>query len=996
MKDVNVKAFFHRRTFWTAAVLATSWLAPVFGIGMLRESAAAAMDIVKSGQPAAVIVVPDKPLPVVAAVAEELQYHVRKASGAKLEVVKESAAPDRAAKVFLGATQAAAQAGLRVTDTTPNAFQIKLVGQSLFILGDDSDGPVFGSLQNNRTHVGTLFGVYEFIQKQMGARWLWPGELGEVIPPTRDIAVQKWDQSGQPPFVHTRWRDGLTVDPNGWSSPKAQAKYMRDQSKWLRRHRFALGVNMDAGHSFGDWWDRFSKDHPEYFNLLPDGTRRSDPTYFGGDKTLISMSVGEPALWRQKVADWRARRAPQVPWIVASENDTDGKCVCEKCLALDEPDPDSKIPFDQRVMVAKERFAKGDRQWTSALGSLSDRYARYYLAVQKEAEKFDPHAVVIGYAYADYWKPPRNTKLNDRIVIGIVPDLMYPWTKEKLAGVRAQWDGWAATGARLLLRPNYMFDGHNLPVFYARKLGDDFSYAAAHGMIGTDFDSLTGQWATQGPNLYMLARLHDDPRMTVDAALDEYYSAFGKAADAVRACFAHWERVSDAVTDNLAKQADLHFSHFYRDADRIFTPAVMATGHTLLAKAEAAASGDSIAAARVDFLGKGLKNAELTLAVQRAYRQYQKDGRIAGFAAALQELDDFRARIEGESGANMAFLRWAENRTWQRELVKLAGSPGTRLDDPWAFAWDPKNEGVAQGWFAEGFDASKWLSADTTRPWEEQDAGKAWKAEHGADYNGFAWYRKTFNVPKAAGSQRAGLLFGAVAKACVIWVNGQKVFDRPYPRQEDAKSWADAFEVDVSNAVRNDRPNTLAVRVENKAGAGGGVCKPVRLLISLAPLKPELNLVPNGGFEQGETGWSKSTMFGKFDYSIDKSQPFNGHASARLACIATAEEEATQKFKTPAWARWCRWDIPVRPGKPHCFRVWVKTSPDFAGKVMIFLKTDQKEKTKTTSMLNTDGLWRELTIRDFVPTGDHAAVYLNVLDSTGKVWFDDVELSAQQ
>lgn len=650
------------------------WLVLVFGIATSCMSDASAMDIVKSGQPVAAIVIPDRPLPVVTAAAQELQYHVRKATGAKLDVVAESVATNQRPRIFLGPTRAAAEAGLTPHSWTPNAFQIKVIGSSLLIVGDDSDGPVFGIQRHNYTRVGTLFGVYEFLQKQLKTRWLWPGELGEVVPATPDVVVDHWDQSGRPPLVHARWRDeGIYVGgTDGWASPAARTKFFQEQSVWLRRHRFAMGTNMDMGHAFTQYWDRFSEEHPNYFNLLPDGSRRSDVTYFNGDKTLISMCVGNPDFHKQIISDWLAQRSPRKPNVVASENDTDGRCVCENCLAMDEPDPESRVPFDRRRAVAQERFAKRDRDWTSALGSLSDRYARYYLAVQKEAEKHDPNVIVMGYAYDNYRKPPRNTRLNDRIVIGVVPALMYPWTQAKRDEFRTQWDGWAATGVRLLLRPNYMDDGHCLPVFWARKLGEDFSYAAARGMVGSDFDALTGQWAVQGPNLYVLGRLHDDPRIAVETVLDEYYSAFGEAASAVGDYFAHWERVSDAVTEKLAQEADLHYAHFYRGADRVFTPTVMATGCHLLEKAEVAAQGDSVAAARVAFLGKGFQNAVLTLAVQRAYREYRQGGQIGRFAAALQELDTYRAQIEGTCVANMGFLRWAEKRTWDRELVKRA------------------------------------------------------------------------------------------------------------------------------------------------------------------------------------------------------------------------------------------------------------------------------------------------------------------------------------
>lgn len=64
----------------------------------------------------------------------ELQYHVRKASGAELRIVPESQRPESGACVFSGATKLACEAGVEVPADTPNAFVIQRIGNSLFIL----------------------------------------------------------------------------------------------------------------------------------------------------------------------------------------------------------------------------------------------------------------------------------------------------------------------------------------------------------------------------------------------------------------------------------------------------------------------------------------------------------------------------------------------------------------------------------------------------------------------------------------------------------------------------------------------------------------------------------------------------------------------------------------------------------------------------------------------------------------------------------------------
>lgn len=49
------------------------------------------------------------------------------------------------------------------------------------------------------------------------------------------------------------------------------------------------------------------------------------------------------------------------------------------------------------------------------------------------------------------------------------------------------------------------------------------------------------------------------------------------------------------------------------------------------------------------------------------------------------------------------------------------------------------------------------------------------------------------------------------------------------------------------------------------------------------------------------------------------------------------------------------------------------------------------EKTQEIKGLSTQGIWRELVAEGLKP-GEETAVYLNVMDSVGKVWFDDVQL----
>ena len=801
---------------WLVGWLAAAWVLTV----LVCPGCAEMVELTSSGQPTGVIVIAEHALPSVERAVWELQYHVKEASGATLEIVKENKlGRPRQNCVYLGQCQATKRAGIDPAGLGRNGFIIRTLGSDLFIAGRDEPGEWIGP--ERQVETGTLFGVYELLDTEMQVRWLWPGKMGEVIPKRSTIRIAEQDRAVTLPLAQTRIRAHGPVSTNleGWAKRSVHDRFLEDQQIWLRRHRFSWDGSLDIAHAFTHHWGRLGKSHPEYFNMLPDGTRRPDPYHVSGMGTLISMCVSNPALWQQIVDDHGAGR-----YIDVSENDTSGKCVCQRCLAWDVPVPlPDNIAWNERVDYAKKAFLEGDASWWRYLGSVSDRYNRFCLAVQKLAEQDNPDAVVLGLIYANYSKPPVEVKLNKRVILAFCPPVAYPWTDATRKKMRDYWDGWAATGAGLLLRPNFMLDGHCMPIYFAHKYGQEFSRAFRHGMVATDFDSLTGQYAAQGHNLYMLARLHRYPDRLAAQVLDEYNQAFGPAEGDVRQYFAHWREVSDSVTEAPG------WATFYDGAEKIFTPAAMANGRVLLAKAQKAAQGYPVSMARVEFLEKGLRQAEMVLAAQATYSEHRDGGDVAPFAAEVAELDAYRAKAEDYYISNMSCLTQAENRLWCRSLVKMLNTPGENLPLVWKFMWDPEKIGEGQGWQSEDFDESAWFDIRTDDWWERQQVGKEWQAEHGAPYNGLAWYRVRFDVNAPAEPRQYRLGFGSVDEACTVWLNGRRVLVRPYPYQGDRESWQKAFDLDVNEVIRFDKPNVLAVRVQDDAGAGG-IWRPVRLL----------------------------------------------------------------------------------------------------------------------------------------------------------------------
>lgn len=626
----------------------------VLAIAALPEVPAAGLELSRDGRPLASIVLPAQALPVETYAAKELQYHLEVASGARLAILSEKESLPAGPHVYLGHCEAAHRAGLDPSRLPGNSYLLKITAEDLFIVGKDSGGQPL----DLDTHGGTLFGVYDLLEQKFHVRWLWPGKLGEVIPPQPSLSLTPADVQVTPRFWFKVWRGGVS----------------EGERVWLKRQRFGRSVRPQYGHSFGNFWPRFGQTHPEYFSMLPDGTRRLDPTADPGPE-WVHMCVSNPGLVQQIIADWKAKGAPE--FLNVCENDGWAGCACPTCLSWDEPDPGNPVAFDQRLEAARRAFAgeKGRRdEWMLQLGSLSDRYARFWKRVAEEAAQIRPNVKVVSYVYDNYRQPPIKAMLNANVLCGVVPqESIFGYSKLDSEVFRKDWSGWAKTGCALFLRPNYTLQAPNFPAFYARTLGEDLKFAVAHGLKGTDFDSLTGKYSVQGPSLFMLATVLNHPEAAPDAVIAEFCAAFGAASSTVRDYFNLWESVypsyspSEQAEKIRAKRkygAGL-YGPYYLLADEIFTPDVIAKAGSLLETARQQTASDATARARVEWLTKGLKQADLMLNVQRAYERAVNTGDQTAFLAAYQALKQFRALNADYDKTNFAGLTGNEPR-WEK------------------------------------------------------------------------------------------------------------------------------------------------------------------------------------------------------------------------------------------------------------------------------------------------------------------------------------------
>lgn len=145
---------------------------------------------------------------------------------------------------------------------------------------------------------------------------------------------------------------------------------------------------------------------------------------------------------------------------------------------------------------------------------------------------------------------------------------------------------------------------------------------------------------------------------------------------------------------------------------------------------------------------------------------------------------------------------------WCRALIVLSlmlgwpmvGQAQTRidLDHDWRFRTDAADAGVADGWAGA-------TPADT----RQVDVPHTWNIGRDDDYEGVAWYFKTFVMPASLLSSHVELHFGATFYHSRVWVNGVEVGGH--------EGGHTAYAFDIGKQLHAGE-NRIAVRIDNRPG----------------------------------------------------------------------------------------------------------------------------------------------------------------------------------
>lgn len=581
-------------------------------------------------------------------------------------------------KIFLGTVPPEALE----PEMDPEGYIIKSDSEGIYIIGHSEDSDPLDALSLN---VGLLWGAYEFIERAVGVRWLWPGELGTYIPRHDSIFFPYMEVAWEPKlkYRNLRWsRLHRVLDEDyryyhlyeriGFSETTLK-EYASELQRFRRTHRIGGNARRPraAGHRFSGWWDRLGDKHPEWFMLNEDGSRGAENYPPNRSRREIPMCVSNRELHEYLVRLWDGKSMIQL-----GEVDMRDACHCSDCKAWDA----LQIPYEELPEFLKPvtvPFSEARSVYNPMV--VSDRYARFWKSVLELAKERNPDAQVSTYLYVNYFPAPTNDIYLGEDVFGeFVPwsnlhAEYFPMSDEALEWVKEQWLGWEKTGMRIGYRPNYLLDGYVMPQVNTYQAAEFFKWAVEHGMIGADFDSLTGQWATQGPKLYLHLRIVADPDRDIDEVLNEYYEGFGPAGDAVRAYFDYWEAYAYENmwdTNVTYEKVGSRWQRFQLYAHRVFPDESFVPAERLLqiALGDAEDDPDPQYADRVRFLQLGLEHAKLSAKVAAMFDGERtiplNTERHAQARAALIDLIMFRKAYEDLYISDYYYQARPEVRFW--------------------------------------------------------------------------------------------------------------------------------------------------------------------------------------------------------------------------------------------------------------------------------------------------------------------------------------------
>ena len=452
-------------------------------IALASPAAAGEITIVSQGKPGATIVVADDAPAAVQAITEQLRACIRKASEADLPVA--GVRPDGQVGIHVGRSAYVDSLKLDLASLDADGFLITFPDAQNIVIVGPSDS-------------GTEFGVYEFLERYVGVRWLMPGQDGTDIPSTSTIAVPTQPVRQQPTFF-SRMMSGFRNS---------------DQTTWARRNRMHPRVNFH--HNLRELfpWEKYVKSHPEYFPIR-DGKRYTPTRAEGWQPCFTAPGIVEEAV--KNICEYFDRH-PEATSYSLGMNDNRNFCQCPECL--------------KRI--------SGENNFLNCV-DYSDLYYDWANRVIEGVLKKYPDKFFGCLAYSNLVAPPQKVDLHPRMIPFMTYD-RHKWIDGEIRSAGEQLTvAWSHKSPTLGWYDYIYGRPYVLPRVWFHHMADYYRYAQSHG-VRAMYAEAYPNWG-EGPKLYVALRLQWDVTADVDRLLNDWYirCVGAEAAPVLAEYYAHWE-----------------------------------------------------------------------------------------------------------------------------------------------------------------------------------------------------------------------------------------------------------------------------------------------------------------------------------------------------------------------------------------------------------------------------------------------------------------------
>ncbi|NUP98996.1 MAG: DUF4838 domain-containing protein [Armatimonadetes bacterium] len=449
----------------------------------------------------------------------------------------------------------------------PEAWRLKTVGDRLVIAGGRPRG--------------TLYGVYQFLEGEVGVRWWTPWE--ESVPSRPTLTFDQVDRQGAPKLRYRDIYDEI-------AAPKLFACRNR-----VNGHFTGLTASHGGTVAYGPPYhvhtfylylppEKHFAEHPEWYSEI--GGQRKNGNY---QLCLTNPGLRQEMINRVKAAietsrDEAVRQGVPPPAVFSvSQNDWYGACECASCQA-----------------IAK---AEG-----SEAGPLLD----FVNAIADAVREPYPWVYIDTLSYQYTLTPPKSIRPRDNVIIRLCdltnPDQSRPVTHPNNTTFKEAVEGWSKIARNLRIWDYAVTFGtfSGLPYPSLKTMAPDYRFFLEHNTEGlfieheypviADFRDL---------KTWVQMKLLEDPYQSTEALTrdftDGYYGAAGAGIrDYLAALEAAAERKPSHITafgtPSIYRYLDLAF---VREAHRIFD------------QAEAAVAADPVLRKRVQHARLPLDRATL-------------------------------------------------------------------------------------------------------------------------------------------------------------------------------------------------------------------------------------------------------------------------------------------------------------------------------------------------------------------------------------------------